>query len=62
MNRDVNNGKPIELEWLTGKVIQLGDKHRIRVPAHRRLYAVIKARVAERDAAWKATGQLTGVS
>ncbi|MBV8718350.1 MAG: 2-dehydropantoate 2-reductase, partial [Chloroflexi bacterium] len=23
MNRDVDNGKPIELEWLTGKVIQL---------------------------------------
>jgi 2-dehydropantoate 2-reductase len=61
MNRDMNSGKPIELEWLTGKVIQLGDEHSVPVEAHRQLYAVIKARLAERDQAWQATRQLTEV-
>ena len=59
MNRDMNSGKPIELEWLTGKVIQLGDEHGVPVPAHRQLYAVIEARLAERDQAWQAAKQLT---
>ena len=48
MNRDMQAGRPIELEWLTGKLIRLADQHAVPVPAHALLYAVIKARLAER--------------
>jgi 2-dehydropantoate 2-reductase len=51
MNRDMLAGKPIELEWLTGKLIRLADEYSVPVPAHTLLYAVIKARLAERDQA-----------
>jgi 2-dehydropantoate 2-reductase len=49
MNRDMQAGKQIELEWLTGKLVRLADEHGVPAPAHRTLYAVIKARLAERD-------------
>jgi 2-dehydropantoate 2-reductase len=49
MNRDMLAGKRIELEWLTGKLIQLAEENGVPVPAHTLLYALIKARLAERD-------------
>jgi ketopantoate reductase len=49
MNRDMRVGKPIELEWLTSKLVRLGGEHGVPVPTHTQLYAVIKARLAERD-------------
>jgi 2-dehydropantoate 2-reductase len=51
MNRDLNVGKRVELEWLTGKLVRLANEHGVPVPAHTLLYAVIKARLAERDQA-----------
>jgi 2-dehydropantoate 2-reductase len=48
MNRDLLAGKPIELEWLTGKLIRLADQNHVEVPAHNTLYALIKMRLAAR--------------
>ena len=42
MDRDFQHGKRTELEWLTGKLVRLGDEHKVAAPGHRTLYAVLK--------------------
>ena len=49
MNRDLLAGKRLELEWLTGKLLDLADQHSVAVPSHRALHAVIKLRLANRS-------------
>ena len=39
---DLRNGKPLELEYLSGDVVRLGRKHGVPTPIHRTLYAVLK--------------------
>ena len=39
---DLRNGKPIELEYLSGDVVRLGRKHGVPTPIHRTLYATLK--------------------
>jgi 2-dehydropantoate 2-reductase len=48
MNHDMQAGKPLELEWITGRLIRLANEHAVPIPAHTVLYAVIKARLAQR--------------
>ena len=39
---DLRNGKPIELEYLSGDVVRLGREHSVPTPIHRTLYAALK--------------------
>ena len=39
---DLRNGKPIELEYLSGDVVRLGRKHGVPTPIHGTLYAALK--------------------
>lgn len=43
MANDLNNGNRLELDWLAGKVIQLGHKLGVPVPASETVYAILKA-------------------
>lgn len=50
MANDLNNGNRLELDWLAGKVIQLGHKYGVPVPASETVYAILKAyRMGRRD-------------
>ena len=49
MNRHMNEGRRIELDWLARAIIRLAYEHDVPVPGHSILYAVIKARLAGRD-------------
>ena len=40
--RRLRNGKPIELEYLSGDVVRLGREHGVPTPIHRTLYAALK--------------------
>ena len=42
MANDLNNGNRLELDWLAGKVIDLGHKLGVPVPASEVIYAVLK--------------------
>lgn len=42
MLMDLERGHPLELEWLSGAVAELGDKTGIRTPIHHFLYAALK--------------------
>lgn len=42
MANDLNNGNRLELDWLAGKVIELGHRHGVPVPASEVIYAVLK--------------------
>ena len=39
---DLRNGKPIELEYLSGDVVRLGREYGVPTPIHRTLYAALK--------------------
>ena len=41
MLHDLDAGRPLELEWLTGAVCRLGDRHGIETPASDRVYAAL---------------------
>ncbi len=43
MANDLNNGNRLELDWLAGKVVQLGHKFGVPVPANEAVYAILKA-------------------
>jgi len=42
MANDLNNGNRLELDWLAGKVVELGRKLGVPVPASEVIYAVLK--------------------
>jgi 2-dehydropantoate 2-reductase len=42
MANDLNNGNRLELDWLAGKVVELGHKLGVPVPASEVIYAVLK--------------------
>lgn len=42
MAHDLDRGNRIELEWLAGKVVQLGRKLKVPTPANNAVYAVLK--------------------
>jgi 2-dehydropantoate 2-reductase len=42
MDRDFQAGKRTELEWLTGKLVRLAQEHKVEVPAHSVLYALLR--------------------
>jgi len=42
MNRDIRAGRRSELEWLTGRLIQLGAEKGVQTPAHTALYGLLK--------------------
>jgi 2-dehydropantoate 2-reductase len=35
MAHDLDIGKPLELPWLSGAVVRLGEKHGVATPTHR---------------------------
>jgi 2-dehydropantoate 2-reductase len=42
MANDLAAGNRLELDWLAGKVVQLGRKHGVPVPANEAVYAIMK--------------------
>jgi 2-dehydropantoate 2-reductase len=42
MGVDLLRGNRIELPWLSGKVVELGKKHKVPVPTHTLMYAALK--------------------
>ncbi|MCS6963743.1 MAG: 2-dehydropantoate 2-reductase [Thermoflexus sp.] len=42
MQRDVEAGRPLELEAMSGAVVRIGRRHGLPTPAHAFLYAVLK--------------------
>ena len=42
MLHDLEAGNRLELDWLTGKVVELGHKHGVAVPASEAVYAAVK--------------------
>jgi 2-dehydropantoate 2-reductase len=42
MANDLAAGNRLELDWLAGKVVELGRKHRIPTPAQEAVYAILK--------------------
>jgi 2-dehydropantoate 2-reductase len=42
MNRDIRTGRRSELEWLTGRLIQLGADKGVATPTHAALYGLLK--------------------
>ena len=42
MNRDIRTGRRSEVEWLTGRLIQLGADKRVPTPTHAALYGLLK--------------------
>jgi 2-dehydropantoate 2-reductase len=46
MLHDLQAGRPLELPWLSGAVVRLGERHRIATPVNRTILAVLKPFVA----------------
>jgi 2-dehydropantoate 2-reductase len=42
MANDLEAGRPLELDWLAGKVVALGRKYRVPTPAQEAVYAILK--------------------
>ncbi|WP_137703287.1 ketopantoate reductase family protein [Marimonas lutisalis] len=42
MLTDLQNGRPLENAWLSGKIVELARKHKICTPAHKAFYAAMK--------------------
>jgi 2-dehydropantoate 2-reductase len=42
MANDLEAGRPLELEWLAGKVVALGRKYGVPTPAQQAVYAILK--------------------
>lgn len=38
---DIENGKPTELAWLSGRIVDLADQHGVEVPANRAVVAAV---------------------
>jgi 2-dehydropantoate 2-reductase len=49
MNRDIRSGRRNELEWLTGRLIQIGAEKGAATPAHATLYGLLKFKVGSAD-------------
>ena len=49
MYQDVVNGKETEIDFINGKIIELGIKHNIPTPANEALYAIIKFMETKND-------------
>ena len=42
MANDLESGRPLELDWLAGKVVALGRKYGVPTPAQEAVYAILK--------------------
>ncbi|MEX0339847.1 MAG: ketopantoate reductase family protein, partial [Arenibacterium sp.] len=42
MLTDLQDGKPLENAWLSGKVVELAQKHKIDTPVHKAFYTAMK--------------------
>ena len=42
MANDLEAGRPLELDWLAGKVVALGRKYGVPTPAQEAVYAILK--------------------
>ena len=42
MANDLEAGRPLELDWLAGKVVTLGRKYGVPTPAQEAVYAILK--------------------
>jgi 2-dehydropantoate 2-reductase len=42
MANDLEAGKPLELDWLAGKVVALGRRYGVPTPAQEAVYAILK--------------------
>ncbi len=42
MHYDVINGKPLELDWLSGAVVRLGHERSVATPINEFIYAALK--------------------
>ena len=42
MANDLEAGRPLELDWLAGKVVALGRKYGVQTPAQEAVYAILK--------------------
>jgi 2-dehydropantoate 2-reductase len=42
MANDLEAGRPLELDWLAGKVVALGRKYGVPIPAQEAVYAILK--------------------
>jgi 2-dehydropantoate 2-reductase len=42
MANDLEAGRPLELDWLAGKVVALGRKYGVPTPAQQAVYAILK--------------------
>jgi 2-dehydropantoate 2-reductase len=43
MLHDLEAGKPLELDWLTGAVLRLGERHGVATPGNRVIYDALAA-------------------
>jgi 2-dehydropantoate 2-reductase len=50
MNRDIRAGRRSELEWLTGRLIQIGAEKGVSTPTHTALYGLLKLKEQRRTA------------
>jgi 2-dehydropantoate 2-reductase len=41
MANDLEAGRPVELDWLAGKVVALGRKYGVPIPAQEAVYAIL---------------------
>jgi 2-dehydropantoate 2-reductase len=46
MLEDVEAGRPTEIELITGALVREAEKHRVPVPLHAALYALVRGREA----------------
>jgi len=42
LQRDLQRGHPLELEYLSGSVVRLGERYGVPTPLHRTLYALVR--------------------
>ena len=42
MLTDLQDGRPLENAWLSGKIIELAEKHEIDTPVHKAFYTAMK--------------------
>ncbi len=50
MHHDLANGRPLELPWLSGGVVQLGQKVGVPTPANRAVCAILALYTGGRQA------------
>ena len=48
MHHDLERGNPLEVQWLSGGVVQLGDKVGLSTPANRAVWDILALHAAGR--------------